>query len=139
MNKRKFICFILCLCFIASVLCMTGCGKKDEPLEIINPITITISIDYPKKSEIPDVENTDFKIEENSSVLEAIQLYCNVNDMPINVETTDGTIVGINGLNNGDFHPNRIWQYKVNGELFASPAGEYILQEGDVLEWVYKK
>ena len=59
--------------------------------------------------------------------------------MPINVETTDGTIVGINGLNNGDFHPNRIWQYKVNGELSASPAGEYILQEGDVLEWVYKK
>ena len=100
---------------------------------------VTSRIDYPKKSEIPDVENTDFKIEENSSVLEAIQLYCNVNDMPINVETTDGTIVGINGLNNGDFHPNRIWQYKVNGELSASPAGEYILQEGDVLEWVYKK
>lgn len=139
MNKRKFICFTLCLCFIASILCMTSCEKKDETPEIINPITITISIDYPKKSELPDVETTAFKIEEDSSVLEAIQIYCNINDMPVNVETTDGTIVGINNLNNGDFHPNRIWQYKVNGQLCADPAGDYILQDGDVLEWVYKK
>ena len=139
MNKSKFICLTLCLTLFAAVLCTTSCENKGDTAEIIHPITSTISIDYPKKSELPDIETTAFKIEENSSVLEAIQIYCNVNDMSVNVETTDGTIVGINDLNNGDFHPNRIWQYKVNGQLCADSAGDYVLQDGDVLEWVYKK
>ena len=139
MKKRKPICSILCVLLFLSVFFMTGCGNEPEETEIINPITITISIDYPKKSNLDDVIEVPFKIEENSSVLEAIQLFCNVNEMPVNIETTDGTVVGINDLNNGDLNTRRTWQYKINGRLSQLPAGEAILQEGDLLEWVYQK
>jgi len=139
MRKRKFICFTLCTAMLISVFLVTGCGEQPEQTEIVNPINITISIDYPKKSNLDDITDITFKIEEDSSVLEAIQLFCNVNEMPVNVETTVGTIVGINDLNNGDIYSKRIWQFKVNGELSDHPAGEIILQEGDRLEWVYRK
>ena len=64
MNKSKFICLTLCLTLFAAVLCTTSCENKGDTAEIIHPITITISIDYPKKSELPDIETTAFKIEE---------------------------------------------------------------------------
>lgn len=139
MKKRKPICAILCIILLTSVFFMTGCGNEPEEMEIINPITITISIDYPKKSNLDDVNEIPFKIEEDSSVLEAIQLFCNVNEMPVNIETTDGTVVGINDLNNGDIYARRTWQYKINGTSSDLPAGETILQAGDHLEWVYEK
>ena len=63
MKKRKPICAILCIILLTSVFFMTGCGNEPEEMEIINPITITISIDYPKKSNLDDVNEMPFKIE----------------------------------------------------------------------------
>lgn len=140
MKRKKLICFILCLSAAAFSLLLTGCaGDNPEEGPVINPVDITISIDYPARSEMEDVEAVPFTIEENSSVLEAIQLYCNVNEMPVTVETTYGTVVGINDLLNGDIFARRTWQFKINGQLRDDPAGEVILKDGDSLEWVYEK
>ena len=68
-----------------------------------------------------------------------IQLYCNVNELPVTVETTDASIQGINGVTNGDYAAKRHWQYKINGELCKTPENEKILKDGDTLEWVFKK
>ena len=58
--------------------------------------------------------------------------------MPITVETTDGSVQGIGGVENGDYYSSRIWQYKLNGELCTVAEAQQKLQDGDVLEWVYK-
>ena len=117
MKKKVLTNLIICMLVCSSIFVVTGCGKDKEETPIVHPIKITISIDYPAKSGLDDVEEVDFKIEEDSTVLDAIQLYCNVNELPVTVETTDASIQGINGVDNGDYSAKRHWQYKINGEL----------------------
>ena len=139
MKRRILTGFVLCALTVSCLLLASGCGgDAEEAAPVINPIEITVSIDFPKKAELEDVSDEPFKIEENSTVLEAIQLYCNVADMPITVETTDGSVQGIGGVENGDYYSSRIWQYKLNGELCTVAEAQQKLQDGDVLEWVYK-
>lgn len=138
--KKIFIKISVCTILLLSLAMVTSCGENNnEEQPIINPIEITISIDYPDKAEIEDIEEETFKIEEDSTVLDAIQLYCNVNDIPLNIETTDGSVDGINDINNYILYTNRTWQYKINDELIDSPANTHILIDGDNLQWVYKK
>ena len=138
--KKIFIKISICTILLLSLAMVTSCGENEnEEQPIINPIEITISIDYPDKAEIEDVEEEPFKIEEDSTVLDAIQLYCNVNDIPLNIETTDGSVDGINDVNNYILYENRAWKYKINDELQESPANTQVLKDGDSLQWFYKK
>ncbi len=141
MKKNTFTRLILCVTALLLALSVAACGEKqkDDEAPTVNSIDITISIDYPESAEMDDVTQDSFAIEEDSSVLEAIQLYCNVNEMPVTIETTGGTVVGINDLLNGDIFAARTWQFKVNGELCTDPAGDVTLKDGDNLEWVYIK
>lgn len=139
MKKKILTNLIICMLVFSSIFVVTGCGKEKEETPIVHPIKITISINYPQKSEIEDVEEVNFKIEEDSTVLDAIQLYCNVNELPVTVETTDESIQGINGVTNGDYGSKRHWQYKVNGKLCETPENEKILKDGDTLEWFFRK
>ncbi|MGN0658027.1 MAG: DUF4430 domain-containing protein [Emergencia sp.] len=139
MKKKLFTSLIICLLLCSSVLIMAGCGDKAEETVIVNPIEITLSITYPEKAEMEDISEELFKIEEDSTVLDAIQLYCNVNDMNITVETTGGDVQGIAGVENGDYGSSRIWKYKLNGELCDEPENQQVLKDGDTLEWVYRK
>lgn len=139
MKKKILTNLIICMLVFSSIFVVTSCGKEKEETPIVHPIKITLSINYPAKSEIEDVEEVNFKIEEDSTVLDAIQLYCNVNELPVTVETTDASIQGINGVTNGDYSAKRHWQYKINGELCETPENEKILKDGDTLEWVFRK
>lgn len=138
--KNIFTKISVCAILLLSLTMVTSCGENNkEEQPIINPIEITISIDYPDKAEIEDIKEETFKIEEDSTVLDAIQLYCNVNNIPLNVETTDGLVDGISDVNNYILYKNSSWKYKINDELIESPANTQILVDGDSLQWVYKK
>lgn len=138
MKKKILTNFIVCMLVFSSIFVVTSCGKEKEETPV-HPIQITISIDYPEKAELEDVEEASFKIEEDSTVLDAIQLYCNVNELPVTVETTDASIQGINGVENGEYTAKRHWQYKINGKLCKTPENEKILKDGDTVEWIYRK
>lgn len=138
MKKKALTNLIICMLVFSSIFVVSSCGKEAEETPV-HPINITISIDYPEKSELEDVEEAAFKIEEESTVLEAIQLYCNVNELPVTVETTDASIQGINGVENGEYSAKRYWQYKINGELCDTPENEKKLEDGDLVEWIYRK
>ena len=138
-NKRSA---YLALCAVLLVFLFTagGCGNEQkEETKIVNPIEITISIDYPDKSELEDIVEVPFKIEEGSTVLDAMQLYCNVNEMALTVETTGASVQGISGVENGDFFAQRTWQYQINGQLCSENESEKVLADGDALQWVYQK
>ena len=140
MKRRILTSFVLLALTAGCIIFGSSCSKQtEEAAPVINPVEITVSIDFPKKADTEDITAEPFKIEENSTVLEAIQLYCNVADMPITVETTDGSIQGIGGVENGDFFADRTWQYKLNGELCTVAESQQKLEDGDVLEWVYRK
>ena len=140
MKRRILTIFVLFALTISCAVFGSGCSKQtEETAPVINPIEITVSIDFPEKADIEDISAEPFKIEEDSTVLEAIQLYCNVAEMPITVETTDGSVQGIGGVENGDYSASRTWQYKLNGELCTIAESQQKLKDGDVLEWVYKK
>ncbi len=142
MKLKKRISLILTVMLaLSSVLLTAGCGEKTEGGKEppVKTVEITLSIDYPKSAEMEDVKAVPFKIEEGSSALETIELYCNVNEMPVAVEITGGTVIGINDLLNGDVFANRTWKYMVNGELMEKSARKVILEDGDSLEWIYTK
>ena len=139
--KRRISLILTALIVVSAVFLTAGCGEKAESGKepAVKTVGITISIDYPGGAEMEDVKAVPFKIEEGSSVLETIELYCNVNEMPVAVEITGGTVIGINDLLNGDVFANRTWKYRVNGKLMEESARKVILEDGDSLEWIYTK
>ena len=56
----------------------TGCGKDDKQKNVVHPIDVMISVDYPSGAKIPDMENFKFKVEKGSNVLEATELYASL-------------------------------------------------------------
>ena len=87
---------------LALAAAAAGCSEKkvQEPIE--DPIEVTISIDFPDGAEAEDITEEAFLVEDGTTVLDALQIYCNVNDIPVNVETTAAAVYGINGVNNSD-------------------------------------
>lgn len=139
--KKRIGLILTVLLALSSMFLTAGCGEKTESGKEppVKTVEITLSIDYPRSAEMKDVKAVPFKIEEGSSALETIELYCNVNEMPVAVEITGGTVIGINDLLNGDVFANRTWKYMVNGELMEKSARKVILEDGDSLEWIYTK
>lgn len=116
-----------------------SCNEKDKTSgKIVHPINVTMSIDFPNKSKIPDVIEAHFAIEEGASVLDMIQLYCTVNNMPLTVETTSTYIQGIDGVMEGDYG-KREWQFKINDVLCDADESEQIVENNDHVSWVFKK
>ncbi|MBQ2251339.1 MAG: DUF4430 domain-containing protein, partial [Clostridia bacterium] len=44
---------------------------------------------------------------------------------------------GINNIGEMDFGDVSGWTYTVNGEVATVGASEYVLKDGDVIEWKY--
>jgi|GEM_PF-2480922 len=55
----------------------------------------------------------------------------------IQMEHRSGYVRGINNLYEFDFGPLSGWMYKINGAFPGMGAGDYVLRQGDVIEWVY--
>ena len=151
---------------LALAAAAAGCSEKkvQEPIE--DPIEVTISIDFPDGAEAEDITEEAFLVEDGTTVLDALQIYCNVNDIPVNVETTAAAVYGINGINNSDDtaeNPNEeaeaddeeiaaetetdesaettltgSWHYSVNGEESSAPENEVRLSDGDSIIWIYQ-
>lgn len=130
---------ILTLLAFSMIFAVTGCGNTEDVTPAVKSMDITLSINYPAKAEIPDIYQETFKVEEHATVLDALEIYCNVNDIPLTVELTSGSVHGIDDIYNGDFYRSRHWRYKINGKLCADPENEKILKNGDSVEWVFVK
>ena len=138
MNKKHYARSFFCLLILGLSIFLWGCGEDaSEEAPVVDPIQVTITIDYPAKTKIPDIRDQQFRVEEESSALEIIELYGNVNEVSILVDTTNSTLEGINGVISHVLAKNYEWQYKVNGEFSKKSIGDYIAEDGDLLEFVY--
>ncbi|MDY2991445.1 DUF4430 domain-containing protein [Hornefia butyriciproducens] len=140
--KKKFSIIFICALALGLAVCVTGCRDKSSSSaeeSVVNPINLLISIDYPGKANKPDLENFKFKAEEDSSVLEATELYCNISEIQLLVDTTNNEVQGINGINNGELKKKYVWKYKINGKEVSDNPQDYDLKDGDNIIWYYTK
>lgn len=137
MRKKIWTTIISCVLIFTASVFITGCNQE-ETVEIVNPITVSISITYPTEAKLENIVDQEFRVEESSTVSSALQLYCNVNSISSTMDTTSGTITGISNVTNGDIDAAKSWKYKLNGEAVTTPAGEQILESGDKIEWIYE-
>lgn len=138
MKRRAISLMLIFVLIIGTAAVISGCGKK-KAAKISNPINVTMNIKYPVKAKKDAVKDVKFKVEKKSTVMQAMQIFCNVNNIPLNVDTTNNTIEGINDVNNGDYNSKYIWKFKVNGELCKDSPVDKVLKSGDTLQWVYAK
>jgi len=135
---RLYVKGIICITLLWTVFFISGCGTQEtEESPAIDPIEITVSINYPHNTKLVDVEKELFRIEEDSTVLQIIELYGNVHDLPILVETTNSTLEGISSIHNGVYAKDGQWRYKVNGDIKGKAVDKMIIDNGDHLEFFY--
>ena len=138
---KKKLSLYACLCILLlSVLCMfTSCSEQpteDKAMDI-QSINITLSIDYPKKSTRSDINEVPFRLEEDTTVLQLIELYGNVNNLPILVDTTHSTLEAINGVQSGIFWKDGQWKFTVNGKYATKSESEKLVEDGDFVKFIY--
>lgn len=138
MKRSAISLMLIFLLIIGTAAVISGCGKKKE-VKISNPISVTVTISYPSKAKLDNVRKVQFKVEKKSTVMQAMQIFCNVNDIPLNVDTTNNTIEGINDVNNGDYNKKYVWKYKINGDLCQTNVADKVLRTGDTITWFYTK
>lgn len=154
-NKKNFIAIAAVTVLAIVFVCFTNfqstddyySGKDANKENVVGTVTLTIRCDtIVGKSDseyIPSdgiiLETTEFAIEENDSVYdiltEAAQKY------NIQMENTGAEgmvyISGINYLYEFAFGDLSGWMYYVNGEEPSVGCDEYILSDGDTIEWLY--
>lgn len=131
---------VLCLLTVFLLCFASGCSDKDQNEEpAVESVDITLSIDYPKSSNRTDIREVPFKLEENSTVLQLIEVYGNVNNLPVLVDTTHATLEGINGVQNGILWKNGTWKFKINGKYTSKAENEQVLEHEDFVEFIYVK
>ncbi len=140
MKTQRIMKYFFCCLLLLSMLFLCGCSNEDEQdAPNVDSIAISISIDYPAKAKLPDLKTLPFRIEEDSTVLQVVELFGNVNDISILVDTTYSALAGIDGVINHVTLKSSVWQYKINGELKDKSINKVILKDGDHLELVYAK
>jgi len=145
--------FIIVLAVLVFVL--GGCASENIEQDVIGSFKFQVRCDTILKNK--DKLNKD-KIEfvpENGYIIEEETLDLREGDTPydillklakernIKVETAGNTgtpgryVKAINNLNPGDCGEMSGWVYTVNKEYANEAANEYIIKDGDVVEWVY--
>ena len=134
-----FLIIIMCFAFAACA------APSDDGLgEIENPMTVYISFadaedDDLEVTGLEPIEKTEFYAEEGSTVFEATQVFCINNNLDYQL-SSDGTYLNsLLGFTEGDFDKYAGWIYEVNGEMIMASASDYVLEEGDVITWEFRK
>ena len=142
--------------FTAIVLCFafTACTDKAEEntapesdMSVPRGITVTVNAtceDALADYEVPFEDGvvipaTTVTLEEGDTAYTALVKICELEviDLLVSGESTMAYVRGIGGLSEMDCGNESGWTYTVNGEMAAVGAGDYVLQDGDILEWRY--
>lgn len=137
---KKLLTSILLASFL---LVLSGCGSADtsEAAPVVNPIDLSIEISVDLEDARDDgfenMAETDFIAEEGATVLEATQLYCMANDIPLTLGSDEITVEEINGLEAGQYGEDTGWIFLVNGERPSEDASQISLEDQDKITWEF--
>lgn len=116
-----------------------------ESAEIIGTVTITIRCDTVagKAEHIPEngeiLPETGISIHDGDTVFDVLTQAARSHEIHMEYSGTPDLayISGIGNLYEFDFGDLSGWVYHVNGESPSTGCGEYTLQDGDCIEWLY--
>ena len=108
-------------------------SSADAAQEQQAALTVTVEIDGTAAD--VDAVSADVELDEGATAYDALVEAAD----DVNASETDyGMYVqGINGLAGGDHGDMSGWLYYVNGEMADVGCSEYVLEDGDVVSWVY--
>lgn len=136
--KNKLMTLLLICILTVGAVSVTACGKNTNT-STTKSIQITVNIEYPSQSKLNKLENIQFQVEKGSTVMEAMQLFGNVNELPLKVDTTSNIVVGISNVENGNYNKKYAWKYKINNKACDTNVATKVLKSGDSLTWYYGK
>ena len=149
---KKFVSLFLSL---ALLLAFCGCtSKSPDTTDKADNISIKFVIDsstaYNNEAIDPDLKSKlpndgliysseKLTVSEGCSVGSALALVCKVHSIALNSENGSyGLFVkGICGIENGAFGDASYWLLRVNGKFPEVGADSVILNDGDLVEWIY--
>ncbi len=142
MKKRYLVLFIAVLVLIIGLLGYGYWLDKNKPevvdiqsQRVYEPVQIKLAIqDFTK----PDIT---FEFDNSITVLEYLE-FINKSDQRLNLITEEYGEMGILVIQLGDNvngQDNKYWQYYVNSEMPMVSADNYMLKDGDFLEWKFQE
>lgn len=143
MNKKsRLVAILLILTLVLASFAACGNDSNDnnsneqtDPAEVIGDIKVKISIDFPDKEGLTDVDDVLVGMTAESSVLDLLFAYANDNGLEVTT-SGEGTpyVSAIGGVTeSGD----KGWMFTVNDETVMKSAGEAMLSDGDEVEWEF--
>lgn len=139
--KRKKLMVLVVVLTVAVIALIISIFGGNNP-EKVGSVTVGISCDIIKdkdKSYIPQngiiLEETVVEIRNGDTVYDVLAEACKENG--ILFSSNMGYIEGINNIYEMDFGDNSGWIYFVNGESPSVGCGNYVLADGDKIEWHY--
>lgn len=93
-----------------------------------------ITIEAPDVAEFNAV-NSEVSLTDDSTALTVLQEACS--DVTVEDSSYGPFVTSINGLSNGDKGSQSGWTYTVNGDYATESAGDYKIENGDVVVWSY--
>lgn len=125
--------------FLAFLLIFTAAACGGDPSEDgsdINTIAVTISIIYPEDAKKQNVESYDLQVQEEATVMQILESYCDQEGIENEVVTSTAPhVTSINGVRAaGDLG----WVFEVNGDSRTTKgAAEYKVKDGDKIVWKF--
>ena len=148
---KNFAAVILATALLITLVAVTDLQSADDYYgelpkskeNVIGSVTLSIRCDaVPGKSDaahIPDdgviLATAVFSLAEGETVYDILIEAARTHRIAL--EHSGGYIVGIGHIYELDFGPLSGWTYRVNGEYATVGSTEYLLSDGDVIEWVY--
>ncbi len=143
--KQTRILFVL-----LGILFLTGCGKirtegsvaPEDPNTPICSITVTcdsaldyedLDIELPESGMIATCEDVPF---EKGDTALSVLMDC-LRKAEMSFEADSGYVTGIENLYAGDCGEESGWMYRVNNTAPSVGADQYVLSDGDAVEWYY--
>lgn len=144
-RKIRWSALLLLLCVI-----LASCGAQEPPAGAAETGTVALTVTCQDavqqgglSQDILETLPTDgvllseraYPISEGMTALAVLQEALRAQN--ISIEIKDGYVNGIHSLRAGDCGDTSGWLFRVNGVLPSVGAGEYVLQPGDTVEWLY--
>ena len=123
--------------------------RKEVPSEGICAVSVNIST-IDGKADIKSISeeygadegelfgNEEAEIREGDTAFSLLERELILKGILIEYNKTNGIVItSIGNIGEGDFGELSGWKYKVNGEFTDVYCDEYVVEPGDVIEWVY--
>ncbi len=105
-------------------------------IEVEEEIEVSLLLDF-SEGNVKNLDNV--RLIEEKTAFDLLKKATEENNLELSFKESPGLGVFVESIDNvaNDFENNKWWQYWVNGEYAQVGASNFILKDGDLVEWKY--